>query len=153
MPARTVSVKLDAAVQGYLAGIGKAQLATQRFADQASKGITKHEKSINQLSNKAGIFGAALGAGLGLAVKASADFEQSMSNVAATGQDARNSLAGLRDTALAAGKATKFSATEAAGGIEALAKAGVSDKDFMGGGLTGALDLAATGNLVVADSA
>jgi TP901 family phage tail tape measure protein len=59
----------------------------------------------------------------------------------------------LTQAALEAGKVTKFSATEAAGGIEELAKAGVSAEDIIGGGLAGALDLAAAGGLGVAESA
>ena len=51
------------------------------------------------------------------------------------------------------GAATAFSATEAAQGVEALLKAGVSAKDVLGGGLAGALNLAAAGNLDVAGSA
>jgi TP901 family phage tail tape measure protein len=46
-----------------------------------------------------------------------------------------------------------FSATEAAGAIENLAKAGVSTKDILGGGLKGALNLAAAGQLAVGDAA
>src|SRR4249919_2216358 len=150
---RTVAVTLTANAAGYLATIGKATLATQQFASKGSKALSQHEQSIRKLSTGAGLLGGALAVGLGVAIKSSADFEQAISNVAATGKDAQTNLKGLRDAALAAGKATKFSATEAAGGVEALAKAGVSAADIMGGGLTGALNLAATGNLDVADSA
>ena len=59
----------------------------------------------------------------------------------------------LKQAALAAGAQTAFSATEAAEGIEALAKAGVSTTDILNGGLNGALDLAAAGGLEVADAA
>lgn len=59
----------------------------------------------------------------------------------------------LREAALEAGARTVFSATEAAGAIENLAKAGVSTADILGGGLDGALDLAAAGGLEVADAA
>ena len=150
---RTVAVTLQAHVNGYLANIQKAQVKTQQFADSGFKSIGKHEQSISKLSTTAGLAGAALGAGLLVAVKSSADFEAAMSDVAATGEEARVSLGGLRETAIQAGKATKFSATEAAGGIESLAKAGLSAKDIMGGGLTGALNLAAVGEIEVAEAA
>jgi TP901 family phage tail tape measure protein len=109
--------------------------------------------SINKLSNGLGLAGAAVAAGVGVAIKAAAQFDQAMSGVAATGGDARASLQALRDAAIQAGAATKFSATEAAQGEEALAKAGVSAKDVLGGGLNGALALAAAGNQSVADAA
>jgi TP901 family phage tail tape measure protein len=59
----------------------------------------------------------------------------------------------LRAAAIKAGADTQYSATEAAHGITEMAKAGVSAKDIMGGGLTGALSLAAAGQLDVADAA
>ncbi|MBK9515338.1 MAG: phage tail tape measure protein, partial [Flavobacteriales bacterium] len=46
-----------------------------------------------------------------------------------------------------------FTATESLGAVEALAKAGVSTSDILGGALTGALTLAAAGNLDVATAA
>jgi len=150
---RTVAVTLTAQATNYLATMAKAALATEQFASKASKAVSKHEQGIRTLSTTAGLMGGAIALGVGLAAKATADFDKAMSDVAATGEDARSSLTGLRDAALKAGAATKFSATEAAGGIESLAKAGVSAADIMGGGLSGALDLAATGNLDVADSA
>src|SRR4249920_1556328 len=126
MPLRTVGVKLTANAAGYLATIGKATAATQAFASKGSAALTKHTQSFKTLTTGVGIFGAAVALGIGAAVKATADFDQAMSGVAATGQDAKNNLQALRDAAIQAGQATKFSATEAAGGIEALAKAGVS---------------------------
>ena len=59
----------------------------------------------------------------------------------------------LRQLAITLGKDTQFSATEAAQGVTELAKAGVEAGDIMGGGLKGALDLAAAGQLDVAEAA
>lgn len=105
----------------------------------------------------AGVAAAAVGAailGLGaLTVREFANFDQAMSGVASTGEDAKRSINELRDAALAAGADTAFSATEAAQGLEELARAGVSANDSLGGGLTGALDLAAAGQLEVAEAA
>src|SRR5690606_24399285 len=89
----------------------------------------------------------------GLAVKKFADFDQAMSSVAATGEDARKSIDRLRQASIDAGADTAFSATEAAGAVEELAKAGVSASDLLGGGLAGSLDLAAAGGLGVAEAA
>jgi TP901 family phage tail tape measure protein len=59
----------------------------------------------------------------------------------------------LEALALKMGADTKYSAKEAANGIEELIKAGVSVKDILGGGLQGALSLAAAGELELADAA
>lgn len=110
-------------------------------------------RGLTQLGSTAGRMGLIAAAGVGAIVLAAANFDQAMSNVAATGQDARNSLDDLREAAIKAGAATKFSASEAAAAEEALAKAGVSAADVLGGGLAGSLDLAAAGGLEVADAA
>jgi len=59
----------------------------------------------------------------------------------------------LRDASMEAGARTQYSATEAAGAVEELAKAGVSAADILGGGLSGALDLAAAGSMDVGTAA
>jgi TP901 family phage tail tape measure protein len=59
----------------------------------------------------------------------------------------------LRKAALQAGKDTAYSATEAGKGIEELSKAGISTADILGGGLKGALSLAAAGQLDVGEAA
>jgi hypothetical protein len=115
--------------------------------------VDKHSSSINHLGNGFLTLGVAAAAGVGVAVKKFADFDQAMSNVKATGADAAANMDLLRAAALKAGASTSFSATEAAQGIEALAKAGVSAQDTLGGGLSGALDLAAAGETDVAFAA
>lgn len=101
------------------------------------------------------IAGAAIAAGLGVAVKGAADFEQSMANVySVMAPDEVKQFSGeLKDLAITMGADTKYSATEAAKGIEELVKAGVSVKDIMSGGLQGALSLATAGELELADAA
>jgi TP901 family phage tail tape measure protein len=76
-----------------------------------------------------------------------------MSSVQAATHETTGNMALLRDAAVAAGADTAFSAQEAAQGIEELAKAGVSTKDILGGGLKGSLDLAAAGALSVGEAA
>ena len=88
---------------------------------------------------------------VGAAVKEFATFDQAMSGVASTGDDARASIDQLREAAMSAGSDTAFSATEAANAVEELARAGVSASDILGGGLDGALDLAAAGTIEVAE--
>ncbi len=99
------------------------------------------------------VMGAAIGSGVALAVARFADFDQQMSNVqAATGESAEQ-MGQLREAAIDAGSSTVFSATEAAGAIEELSKAGVATADILSGALTGSLDLAAAGQLQVARAA
>lgn len=128
---------------------GKASGALARLGQT----VSKNRDEINTLAAAAGGLGLALGVGVGAAVKSFADFDEAMSHVAASGEDARANMDALRQAAIDAGASTAFSATEAAAGIENLAKAGVSAQDTLGGGLQGALDLAAAGGLGVAEAA
>lgn len=152
MTDRSVSVALIAKVQGYVAGINTARAATQKLTSDIAASAKK-QTALRELGNAAGAMGVVAAAGFFMAVKAAATFDQAMSNVAATGSDAKANIDALRQAALDFGASTKFSATEAAAGIEALLKAGVSAQDVLGGGLSGALSLAAAGNLDVAGSA
>ena len=97
--------------------------------------------------------GLALGAVVALAGYKMAKFDSAMSKVAATGDDARANLDALRATAVKVGADTIFTAEEAAQGITNLLKAGVSAQDVLGGGLVGTMNLAAAGELAVADAA
>jgi TP901 family phage tail tape measure protein len=148
---KSVRVIITATAAGFIAEIRKAQAATKDLEAQLGKASKTQEWK--SAATDIGRVGLALTAVVGLAVAAWANFDQQMSSVAATGDDARASLDALRATALKAGADTKYSATEAAAGEEALLKAGVAASDVLGGALDGALSLAAAGNLNVADSA
>lgn len=130
----------------------EAAQATRTVGTQAEK-LAQTRESMNTVGAAGVAMGAALAAGIGVAVSKFAEFDQAMSFVAATGDDARGNMDALRQAALDAGAATVFSATESANAIEEMAKAGVDAKDILGGGLKGALDLAAAGGLGVADAA
>ncbi|WP_405375997.1 MULTISPECIES: phage tail tape measure protein [unclassified Microbacterium] len=149
---RIVKVTLRAQVAEYNAGMLKAAQATRTVGTEAEK-LAQKRQAFEQLGRVMMTSGGLIAAGVGLAVKKFADFDQAMSNVAATGEDARNSLDALREAAIEAGARTVFSATEAANAIEEMAKAGVDAKDILGGGLNGALDLAAAGGIEVAEAA
>jgi TP901 family phage tail tape measure protein len=101
----------------------------------------------------AGVGILAVGAAMVGAVKKAADFESQLSSLqAVSGANARE-MAKFKQQALAAGAATKFSALDAAQAQTELAKGGMSLADIMGGGLKGALGLAAAGELDLADAA
>jgi TP901 family phage tail tape measure protein len=108
---------------------------------------------LDALSDRAGVMGLGLAAGFGYAVKAAADFDKQMSAVSAATHANTQDMAALRAAALQAGKDTAYSATEAAQGITELSKAGVSTADVLGGGLKGALSLAAAGQMDVGEAA
>jgi TP901 family phage tail tape measure protein len=82
-----------------------------------------------------------------------ADFDKSMSAVAAATHAPKDQIDQLRAAAIQAGKDTQYSATEAADGITELSKAGVSTASILNGGLKGALSLAAAGQLSVGEAA
>ncbi|MFF0823067.1 phage tail tape measure protein [Micromonospora haikouensis] len=151
MALRTVGVKLQAEVSGYMAGLRQAGAATRGLVGEMDKAAKAGR--LDEVANQAAGLGLGLVATAGLATKFAMDFEKQMSAVgAATGATAAD-MERLRQAALQAGADTKYSATEAAQGIEELSKAGVSTSAILSGGLAGALDLAAAGNLDVAEAA
>lgn len=130
----------------------KVQQASKKYG-RLSAFTDAHSSGLDTAARGLGAFGAAAGLAFGAAVKAAADFDQSMSEVKATGQDAAKNIGSLRDLAIQWGAKTQFSATQAADGITQLAKAGVQAKDILGGGLEGALNLAAAGQIDVGAAA
>lgn len=152
MAERVVKVRLSAVVDDFKKNMADAANAVREVGTQSEK-LAQQRQAFNMLGTAGVAMGAAIAAGIGVAVSRFAEFDQAMSYVAATGEDARGSMDALRQAALDAGADTVYSATEAANAIEEMAKAGLSAKDILGGGLTGALDLAAAGGLEVADAA
>lgn len=153
MANRTVAVALRAEISQYVAGMSQASAATMRVGESARASQETASKHFD-LAGKAGIIaGGAIVAGLGMAINASMQFEQSMSAVQAATHATAGTMSDLRAAAIKAGADTAYSATEAADAITEMSKAGVSAKDIMGGGLKGALSLAAAGQLDVADAA
>jgi TP901 family phage tail tape measure protein len=126
---RTVRVRYDADASGFVAGVTKMQSVQDGFTKSAQSSAQSHTAAMNQIGQGLVVAGGIVGA---FAACATGD-----------------SLSGLRDLAIDMGAKTQFSATEAAQGITEMAKAGVSTADIMGGGLKGALDLAAAGQLGV----
>ncbi|KRD36803.1 hypothetical protein ASE27_10125 [Oerskovia sp. Root918] len=153
MADRSITLKVGANVQGALNGLKTLAQATQDLGTRTSSYIERNEQGINTLSNGFAVAGAAATGFALLAVKKFSDFDAAMSSVKSSGADAAGSIDALRDAAIDAGADTVFSATEAAGAIEELAKAGVSASDILSGGLKGSLDLAAAGSMGVGEAA
>ena len=87
------------------------------------------------------------------AVKMAADFDQQMSTVQANTGATSAQMDQLRAAAIEAGASTVYSATDSADAINDLGKAGMSVTDILAGGLTGALNLAASDGMAVGDAA
>lgn len=152
----TAKAKASAAADAY----AKAQEKAEASAKQANSTFGKLAQSAQDHSkawSTAGAtllgFGTAALVGVGVAVKSYAEFDKQMSSVQAATHATGAEMTELRGLAVKLGADTSFSAKEAAEGIEELSKAGVENADIMGGGLSGALSLAAAGGLSVADSA
>jgi TP901 family phage tail tape measure protein len=151
MGLRTVGVKLTADVSDYMSNMKRAGAATKDFAgnlDKSAKG-----GHLDKVATSAGVAGIALAGMAGYAIKAAADFDKAMSGVQAATHASSKDISALRQAALQAGKDTQYSATQAAQGITELSKAGVSTADVLGGGLKGALNLAAAGQIDVGEAA
>lgn len=98
---------------------------------------------------------AGLGAGA-LAVssfKKSMDFEAQLDSIQAVSGVSASEMKKVHDLALKEGARTKYSALEAAQGMEEMIKAGLSVKQVIDGGLSAALNMAAAGEIGLADSA
>lgn len=133
-------------VKGYFSDLGNE-------ARTLAKNILSNRDALDHVATGAGIGGAALTAGFAYAVKQYADFDKAMSAVQAATHETAGNMEKLRTAAMKAGADTKYSGSEAANGIEELAKAGVETKDILSGGLDGALALAAAGNIEVGEAA
>ena len=153
MADRSISISLEAKVQGFVSGMRTAQQATNDFANRTAEFARNNEQHLNRVGAASMVFGGAILAGVGIAVKSFMEFDSAMSEVQASTHETSANMDLLREAAINAGADTAFSAKEAAQGIDELAKAGVSTKDILGGGLTGALSLAAAGSLDVGDAA
>ncbi|MFP6331253.1 phage tail tape measure protein [Bacillus subtilis] len=138
-------------------------LDSQEFsngANRARQEMDQMGRSSASLSSQMGLVqkaalavGGAVATGVGAAATAAANFEQQMSAVKAVSGASESEMKKMTDLAIKLGETTSFSATETAKATEELVKAGVSVTDIINGGLSGALDLAAAGNIELADAA
>lgn len=153
MASRTVKVVIGADITGLQSKMKAAAGSVKDFSKNTSKYLKDNEQDVSTLSSGLVRMGALGVAAAGLAVKRFADFDAQMSSVKAATMETTSNMELLRQAAMEAGADTQYSATEAAQGVEELAKAGVSTADILAGGLTGALDLAASGAMGVGEAA
>jgi len=130
----------------------RAANSTRLVGTEAER-LAQKRAAFEGLGRSAIVFGAVVAAGILIAVNKFAEFDQAMSNVQAATQSTTADMVLLRQAALEAGGATVFTATEAAMAIEQLGKAWLTTSQILGGGLDGALSLAAAGQLDVGRAA
>ncbi|WP_077736292.1 phage tail tape measure protein [Bacillus sonorensis] len=123
-----------------------------RRTQQARNDMTQMGRSSENLSKQMGLVqkaslavGGAVAAGIGASVKTAADFEAAMSNVKAISGATGDEFEALKNIAAKMGAETKFTAVEAAEGLQYLAMAGFSVEDQIGS-LPAVLNLASASN-------
>ena len=151
MPAlnRNITVRLRADASNFNASIKAAGANAQQLAE----GMEQSGRKTSLLTTGLAAAGMAAGA-LGVAaIKTASDFDASMSGVQSVTRASAAEMDLLRQAAIDAGADTIYSASEAAAGITELGKAGLSTTDILSGGLSGALDLAASEGMDVGEAA
>ena len=124
---------------------GKTWEVTITAKDKATNVIQKMTSAPAML----GMGGAALGTGfiVGGTIKKGVDFEAQMSSIKALAGLTGQEMLEVQNLTMQMGAKTKYSALDAAKGMEELLKAGLSVAKVKGGGLEAALNLATAGSL------
>ncbi|AOM09302.1 Phage-related minor tail protein [Bacillus thuringiensis Bt18247] len=172
--AKTEEGEASQSAQRYAEQIHRATGELNRFENELRQSNHELEQQGNRLLNfgtrmetlgnhlqNAGmqigmVFGGmtyAIGRGLKSAVEESMNFEQQMANIKAVSGATGQEMSKLSELAVKYGEDTKYSSVEAGKGMEELIKAGVSLTDIINGGLEGALNLAAAGELELGEAA
>lgn len=128
--------------------------------DQATRGLQRTRETadetgpaLKKVSTAAGLAGAGIVAGLGVAVKSAADFEKGLSGIQAVSGATTQEMETVRKKALQLGADTAFSASDASEAIEELVKAGISIPDVMNGAADATVALAAAGGVALPEAA
>ncbi|WP_368089330.1 phage tail tape measure protein [Bifidobacterium breve] len=146
---RNITVRLLADTSNFTAGMAKVSGESQKAATTMEAAGGK-SKLITTGIAAAGVAATALGVA---AVRMAADFDASMSTVQANTGASADEMNQLRQAAIDAGADTIYSATESADAINELGKYGLSTSDILSGGLSGALNLAASDGMEVGQAA
>lgn len=146
---KNIVIRLMADTASYEAAMTRAG-STARTVASGMEGTGRKSALIASGMTAAGLAVAAFGVA---AVKMAADFDQQMSTVQANTGATGAQLDQLRAAAIEAGASTVYSASDSADAINDLGKAGMSVTDILTGGLSGALNLAASDGMAVGDAA
>jgi len=145
-------IDIDVGLSSLGSKLGQARTQIVKFGNDASAAILKNEQAFQSAGIAIAGFGAAITGALAVAVKFGSDFDQSMAKVRAVTQATGKDFTDLREMAIQLGIDTEFSAKQAADGIAILGRAGFETTEIMDA-LPGVLDLAAAGELALADAA
>lgn len=146
---KNIVIRLMADTASYEAAMTRAG-STAKTVASGMENTGRKSALIASGMTAAGLAVAAFGVA---AVKMAADFDQQMSTVQANTGATSAQMDQLRAAAIEAGASTVYSATDSADAINDLGKAGMSVTDILNGGLTGALNLAASDGMAVGDAA
>lgn len=153
MAVRSVLVRLQANIGQFTGAMSRAGSSTRDLARDVSRAREQNQQFFDDMGAAAAVAGTAMLVGVGAAVKATMAFDKELSSAGAALSATSGQMLELREAALEAGKSTVYSATESAEAITELAKAGLSAQEIVGGGLDGALNLAAAGMMDVGEAA
>ncbi|MEV8079758.1 phage tail tape measure protein [Pseudarthrobacter oxydans] len=143
---------LKKAAQGF-EQFGKSAEGAGLKVDAQAKKMEDLKRASTEVGRGMLVAGAAIGAGVFFAVQAFANFDKSLSGFKAVSGATKAETDALTDTAMRLGEQFGKSASEVVDAATALNKAGVSTADILGGALQGALNLAATDTIALADAA
>lgn len=146
---KNIVIRLMADTASYESAMTRAG-STAKTVASGMEGTGRKSALIASGMTAAGLAVAAFGVA---AVKMAADFDQQMSTVQANTGATGAQLDQLRAAAIEAGASTVYSASDSADAINDLGKAGMSVTDILNGGLSGALNLAASDGMAVGDAA
>lgn len=146
---KNIVIRLMADTASYEASMTRAG-STARSVASGMENTGRKSALIASGMTAAGLAVAAFGVA---AVKMAADFDQQMSTVQANTGATSAQMDQLRAAAIEAGASTVYSASDSADAINDLGKAGMSVTDILNGGLSGALNLAASDGMAVGDAA
>lgn len=158
-----ILLELNSRLHGINSAIDRLEKSRQKAA-LLNRGLGKLNKGMGALdrgAKRAGVGIAALGvvaagaalAGIVQAVKVYAEYEATMNGVKAVLSPTTKELKALEKETKRLGRTTKFSAREAAQGVEILAKNGVKTEAILGGVLEAALNLSASTGSELPDAA
>ena len=146
---KNIVIRLMADTASYEAAMTRAG-STARTVASGMEHTGRKSALIASGMTAAGLAVAAFGVA---AVKMAADFDQQMSTVQANTGATSAQMDQLRAAAIEAGASTVYSASDSADAINDLGKAGMRVTDRLTGGLSGALNLAASDGMAVGDAA
>lgn len=151
--------------QGVVSGLKKIKVSMEEIKGRDGKlnweGLKKGGSATKALGDGITDLGRSMTLGLtvpivaagGAATSVAASFDDAMSQVQGALGGASADMDGLRNLALQLGADTVFSATESAQAMVELAKGGLTEAQIKGGALAASMDLAAAGQLNLADAA